>query len=434
MKRITKLLYYIFVFFIEVSTLLLVAVTVYNLISMPAKKITFYLPQSNVKTILKTLNTYGYPTYTVDNFILKFMTLPKEGWYTVSGEEGRFFFFKTLHTKHAKTMQIELFAGETSTELTKRLANDMNLNQRILLKKYNQLTKFKEGDILAGRYTIAKCCDENTTISHLFKISNSKFNIFSRQYLSTIPNKTELKKLLTIASIIQKESNSIDEMPLISSVIYNRLEKNMRLQMDGTLNYGEYSHTIVTPERIKTDESFYNTYKHKGLPPTPLSTVSLNALKSACYPEKTDYLFFMLDMNGTHNFTTTYKEHLKKVRSFKKELRQCKKEKKNIDNNISSTSSNSDKKIFKTKIKTLEKITKKPIIKKKPTIKKKFAIKKKPKIKKDLIKNKKITKINTRKKKEKKTHKREKIIKKEYTRTIYDIIEITEIDLSESEY
>jgi UPF0755 protein len=120
-----------------------------------------------------------------------------------------------------------------------------------------------------------------------------------------------------MASIIQKESNSVKEMPLISSVIYNRLEKNMRLQMDGTLNYGKYAHTIVTPERIRTDESLYNTYKHKGLPPAPLSTVSIEALESAYSPKSSDYLFFMLNKDGSHNFAATYAEHLVNIRAFR---------------------------------------------------------------------------------------------------------------------
>ncbi len=106
-------------------------------------------------------------------------------------------------------------------------------------------------------------------------------------------------------------------MPLISSVIYNRLEKGMKLQMDGTLNYGKYSHTVVTPERIKSDESPYNTYKYKGLPPHPLGTVSLAALKASIKPAESNYIFFMLNPNGTHNFTATYKEHLKNIRAFR---------------------------------------------------------------------------------------------------------------------
>jgi len=96
----------------------------------------------------------------------------------------------------------------------------------------------------------------------------------------------------------------------------------MRLQMDGTLNYGDYAHTIVTPERIKTDKSYYNTYKHKGLPPAPLSTVSLDALEAAYGPKDSDYFFFMLTKNGSHIFAHDYDTHLKNVREFRKSMKE----------------------------------------------------------------------------------------------------------------
>jgi UPF0755 protein len=91
----------------------------------------------------------------------------------------------------------------------------------------------------------------------------------------------------------------------------------MKLQMDSTLNYGEYSHTVITPERIKTDGSYYNTYKHKGLPPYPLGTVTQDALYAAIHPLKSDYLFFMLNEKGEHNFASIYKEHLENIKKFR---------------------------------------------------------------------------------------------------------------------
>ena len=83
-------------------------------------------------------------------------------------------------------------------------------------------------------------------------------------------------------------------------------------------------HTIVTPERIKNDKSPYNTYKHKGLPPHPLSTVTLDALKASIHPTNSNYLFFMLQKDGSHNFAETYDKHLANIRAF----RQYQKEKK----------------------------------------------------------------------------------------------------------
>jgi UPF0755 protein len=267
----------------------------------------------------------------IDQFILPFITKPKEGWYDINASsESRFSFFSSLHLKKANTKKVKLYAGETAEELSNRLAKNLNLNAEKLLSAYQKHTRFGEGDIFSSLYNIASTADEESVIDYIFYHSRTILTKFEKEYENITDNEMEHRILLTIASIIQKESNHVAEMPLISSVIYNRLEKNMKLQMDGTLNYGKYSHRIIDSNRIKTDTSEYNTYKNKGLPPTPLCSISIEALEAAYLPETTDYLFFMLNKNGTHNFTATYKEHLKNIRIFK-----SKKKKKKIDSNLS---------------------------------------------------------------------------------------------------
>lgn len=103
-------------------------------------------------------------------------------------------------------------------------------------------------------------------------------------------------------------------MPIVSSVIYNRIKKGMKLQMDGTLNYGKYSHVKVTPKRIKNDNSIYNTYKHAGVPPLAICNVSFDAIKAAIFPAKTNYLYFMRSKNGKHDFTRHYSTHLRNIK------------------------------------------------------------------------------------------------------------------------
>lgn len=127
-------------------------------------------------------------------------------------------------------------------------------------------------------------------------------------------NQKKWFRFVTIASVIQKESASIDEMPIVSSVIYNRLKNGMKLQMDGTLNYGKYSHIKITSKRIKTDKSRYNTYLYTGLPEYPVCNVSFDAIKAAIFPAKTNYLYFMKSKNGTHDFTSNYSTHLNNIK------------------------------------------------------------------------------------------------------------------------
>lgn len=214
-------------------------------------------------------------------------------------------------------MDIVVYAGETHEEVTKRLANDLKLDKKKLDEMYVSLSRFKEADIFSGHYQIARKAKEESVMIYLFDVSKKMLDLFVEKTFTNTPDTFELKVLLTIASIIQKESNLIEEMPIISAVIYNRLQKNMKLQMDSTLNYGEYSHTIVTPERIKSDTSYYNTYKHKGLPPAPLGTISIDALRAAMFPAKNDHLFFMLKPDGGHKFCASYEEHLENIRTFR---------------------------------------------------------------------------------------------------------------------
>ncbi|HHD78077.1 MAG TPA: endolytic transglycosylase MltG, partial [Epsilonproteobacteria bacterium] len=311
--------YHFLVLIVELTLLLLALFLTYNFISMPAKKTTFYLNDNTITTLLNTLNEKGYSTYAIDKYVLKYMTLPKKGWYSLEAHKvGRFEFFKSLHKKRAKTMHIKVYAGETAQELTRRLANDMKLDAIKLLEAYKAQSIYQQADIFSGQYTLARDADAYSSIDFLFTQSSKTLDDFiNKYYHKKRPQFVEIKVLLIIASIIQKESNSIEEMPLISSVIYNRLRKNMKLQMDGTLNYGKFAHTIVTPERIKTDESAYNTYKHKGIPPAPLGTVSIEALEAAYHPATSKYLFFMLKKDGSHQFAQTYEEHLKNIRAFK---------------------------------------------------------------------------------------------------------------------
>ena len=331
-----------FILYLQIIIVLILVPLVYNFLPMNAKIKTFYIHSSKPKDILKTLKNYGYSVTALDKMMLSLQTAPPIGWYTIHKEnDGRFAFFTNLHAmKTDALMNIVIYAGETKEEIAHRLANDMKLNEEKLLEYYNTLSRFKEGDILADTYTLARKANENATMQYLFHTSSQQLQQFEDKNVSIGHKIRSTQELLIIASIIQKESNSISEMPLISAVIHNRLNKNMHLQMDATLNYGSFAHTIVSKHRIKNDTSLYNTYKHKGLPPHPLSSVTIDALHATLHPVKKAYLFFMLTPTGAHTFSETYKGHLEKIATFR-QYQAERKRLKNQENNESNETNGS---------------------------------------------------------------------------------------------
>ncbi|NIW46304.1 MAG: endolytic transglycosylase MltG [Gammaproteobacteria bacterium] len=124
---------------------------------------------------------------------------------------------------------------------------------------------------------------------------------------------------MTLASIVQREAVDRDEMPMIASVFYNRLEISMKLETDPTVQYAlgynsaqnSWWTTPLTYTHLEV-LSPYNTYIYSGLPPTPIANPSLAALQAVAFPAQTPYYYFRAacDGSGTHNFSETYEQHL----------------------------------------------------------------------------------------------------------------------------
>lgn len=121
------------------------------------------------------------------------------------------------------------------------------------------------------------------------------------------------RQVVTLASIIEKETALKSEGPLIAAVYLNRLKKRMRLQADPTVQYALKRDGKWTGTLHRSDYSYdspYNTYTADGLPPGPICNPGLAALKAAVSPAPVDYLYFVADNSGGHTFTRTFEEHL----------------------------------------------------------------------------------------------------------------------------
>ncbi|GAB6099145.1 endolytic transglycosylase MltG [Halanaerocella petrolearia] len=124
-------------------------------------------------------------------------------------------------------------------------------------------------------------------------------------------SKYSLRQIITIASLVQGEAKLKEDMRLIASVIYNRLELGMKLQLDATVQYAlEERKSRLLYSDLEVD-SYYNTYQYFDLPPGPINNPGLAAIKATLDPADTDYLYYVATKDGKHKFTKTYQQHLK---------------------------------------------------------------------------------------------------------------------------
>jgi UPF0755 protein len=121
-------------------------------------------------------------------------------------------------------------------------------------------------------------------------------------------------EIVTLASIVQKETPKVSEMPMVAGVYLNRLNKKMKLQADPTVVYaisgglGDMQGRALYSNQLKT-ENPYNTYIKYGLPPGPIANVGNDAIAAVLNPAATENLFFVADGTGGHKFSKTYEEH-----------------------------------------------------------------------------------------------------------------------------
>lgn len=251
--------------------------------------------------------------YAADALILRVLGQPQQGWIDLKEEKlTRVEYLYKLTTAKAATHTVTLIPGETTAVFLEQIAQQLSLDAIKLKEAYADATKISEGMLVPDTYSIPKSINEEKLIEFLLKESIDKQKELSKKLLGYY-DEAKWLQLVTLASVIQKEAASVEDMPMVSSVIQNRLKKNMRLQMDGTLNYGKYSHQKVTASRIRSDKTSYNTYKHRGLPEFPVCNVSKEALDAALNPRRTDYLYFVRGKDGEHIYTSYFSTHHKNI-------------------------------------------------------------------------------------------------------------------------
>ena len=125
-----------------------------------------------------------------------------------------------------------------------------------------------------------------------------------------------IHQVVTLASIIEKETGAPSERPLISSVFHNRLKKRMRLESDPTVIYAITDFDGNLTRKHLATKTPYNTYRIRGLPPGPIANPGAKALEAALYPADTRFLYFVSKEDRTHKFSTNIKDHNMAVRKY----------------------------------------------------------------------------------------------------------------------
>ena len=221
----------------------------------------------------------------------------------------------------------------TSLELLKIITKASNVLNKITIiegwsqkELLNELSNHFEDykiipyhHIIADTYYYEKNKDFNFFLNNLKNNKNLYFEKYRNNDLSKLFSEIDI---MTIGSLIEKEGLDINDKRKISSVIFNRLKKNMKLQIDATVLFamtdGEYN---LNRKLLISDLKFehpYNTYKHYGLPPSPISYVGKKTIDIIFENYKSDFLFYFFNKSlNRHIFSKNYKEHIKKLNEYR---------------------------------------------------------------------------------------------------------------------
>ncbi len=220
-----------------------------------------------------------------------------------------------------KLYDFRINEGWSYRDLVKELSQNPNITHTLKLYSIEENVKrlgvaypFLEGVFFPDTYSF----ENGTQDIEILRRSYKKMQQYLEQLSSTGRNLDHSTvDLLTLASLIEKETGLDEDRPLVSQVFHERLRKKMRLQTDPSVIFalGDKFDGNLTRKHLRLD-SPYNTYRRKGLPPSPIAYPSEASLTAAVNPASTDYLYFVARGDGSSQFSKTLREHNRAVRKY----------------------------------------------------------------------------------------------------------------------
>lgn len=247
----------------------------------------------------------------------------KAGYYEINGSYNIRELVSILESGKSKMFKFTIIEGSTVKNVLDKLVAEKRgkkENFELVLKELSFPYPTPNGNYEGYFYPETYLFPEKASEKYILET-------FLKEFLKKFPeekyvDKEEFYKKLILASIIEREAAVEHEKPVMASVFYNRIEKNMPLAADSTINFiFNYEKRRILYKDLEV-ESPYNTYKNKGLPPAPIASPTLSSVEAVYNPADTDYLFFVTKGGGEHFFSKTYKEHIdfqnKRIRESKK--------------------------------------------------------------------------------------------------------------------
>ena len=172
-----------------------------------------------------------------------------------------------------------------------------------------------EGFLFPETYALPRDTPASVVVQQM--VAGFKKALTNDMRTSAAQDGLSVRELVTLASLVEKETGAPDERPLVAAVYRNRIRLRMPMQADPTVIYalqkaGKYSGNL-TREHLRELDSPYNTYKYAGLPPGPIAAPGHASLQAAAKPAEVDYLYFVSKNDGTHVFASTLAEHNRNV-------------------------------------------------------------------------------------------------------------------------
>jgi UPF0755 protein len=214
--------------------------------------------------------------------------------------------------------KLTIIEGTTTKAIIRKLKKNERLTGEIK-------TIPEDGVLFPSTYCYSHGDSRELILQNILAEMHKKVNGMWEARSSKVKLKSH-KEAMILASIIEKEAANDAEKPLVSAVFHNRLQKKMKLQADPTITYAlmkdhKIYRRILTKQDLSLD-SPYNTYKYRGLPPTPICNPGAKSIKAALHPADSDCLYFVSDGNRGHKFSRSHKEHAvhhNRLRQLRKE-------------------------------------------------------------------------------------------------------------------